>query len=243
MTITAMSLHSTARVATPGRPSRRRALPVLAAIVVGATIAVPASAQVPSPFPGPDVPRVRDIGPGKVLVASRALRDPNFVETVILLVDYGATGAVGLVLNRQTQVPLSRVFRGTGMGEGQTAPAYLGGPVEVATVQALVRSSAEVAHGRRVVGDVHVLVSLEAFETHVTERADQSVLRVFLGYAGWAPGQLEAEVQVGAWHIFTADADLVFDAVPETLWDRQIGRLEPRIIVQAPQSERRFAER
>ena len=89
-----------------------------------------------------------DLAIGKLLVASRDLGDPNFAQTVILLVHYsGDQGSVGLVLNRRTDVPLSRVFQDLKEAKGRMDPVYVGGPVELDTVLALLKTSRQT--GRR----------------------------------------------------------------------------------------------
>src|SRR5258707_4319653 len=85
-----------------------------------------------------------DLAIGRLLVASRDLGDPNFAKTVILLVHYSEEqGAVGLVLNRRTDVPMSRVFQDLKEAKGRTDPVYVGGPVELNSVLALLKTSAK----------------------------------------------------------------------------------------------------
>ena len=79
-------------------------------------------------------------GAGQMLVASRDLRDPNFAETVVLLVRYDEESVVGLILNRRTQIPIARVFPDLKEAKGQTDPIYRGGPVERTAALALLRA-------------------------------------------------------------------------------------------------------
>jgi putative transcriptional regulator len=88
-----------------------------------------------------------DLSAGKLLVASRALADPNFAETVVLLVRCDAEGVVGLILNRRTNIPLSRVLEQFESAKDRSDPAYLGGPVETPAVFALLRSTAKLDGG------------------------------------------------------------------------------------------------
>jgi putative transcriptional regulator len=166
--------------------------------------------------------RVEDLAPGALLVASRALADPNFRQTVIVVLDHDKDGTMGLIVNRQTDVPLSRVFQKLPAAEKQSAPVYAGGPVSMTAVQALVRSAGAVAQGQPVAEGLHVIRTRRALEERLSSPSDPARFRVYLGYAGWASGQLAQEVGVGAWHIFPADAHVVFDPDPDTLWDRQI---------------------
>jgi len=173
---------------------------------------------------------VHDLMPGALLVASRGLGDPNFFHTVILLVHHDADGAMGLVLNRRTDVPIGRIFESLEAARDHTAPVFMGGPVALTGAQALVRSSSAIADGRRLVGDVYVLGSREALTRRLAGAIDADRFRLYLGYAGWGPGQLEDEVDDDAWHIFEASAGIVFDADPGTLWLRQIRRTDVQMV-------------
>ncbi len=186
-------------------------------------------AQVPSrPFGLPNVPRESAPKVGMLLVASRELGDPNFVETVIVLTGYSAEGAVGLVLNRRTTVPLTRVFPSLASGASPPHVVFQGGPVEVATAQALRRGAGRPGLGRHVSDDLQVLGTPDALEAQFADSTHPTVVRVYLGYAGWSAGQLDAEVAAGAWHVFPPDTAVVFDGNPDTLWMRQIRRTEWR---------------
>lgn len=195
-----------------------------------------------SPFSLPPTGRVKDLAPGALLVAARGLPDPNFGETVVMLIDHSEEGTAGLVVNRQTDVPLSRVFQELPQAQNQSAPVYLGGPVSITAVQALVRSSKAVPQGRQVTGDIHVIGTRPALEERLASTTDPSRFRVYMGYAGWAPGQLEQEIGAGAWHIVAAEAAAVFDPDPDTLWHRQIRRTESLLARQAP-ATRPYARR
>jgi putative transcriptional regulator len=203
----------------------------------------PLAALAPQTLRSPLTPlqtsRVKDLAPGALLVAARELADPNFVETVIVLVDHSEEGTMGLVVNRQTGVPLSRVFQKLPQAQRQSAPVYIGGPVSATSVQALVRSPKTLAQGRQVADDLHVIGTRRALEERLGSTTDQARFRVYLGYAGWAAGQLAQEVGVGAWHIFPADADVVFDPDPDTLWDRQIRQTELLLARTAPSASER----
>jgi len=192
----------------------------------GLPLAAVRSPATSSPGFASQMGRVKDLAPGTLLVAARRLGDPNFIETVIVLVDHSDDGTMGLVVNRRTSVPLSRVFQTLPEAQGQSAPVYVGGPVSMTAVQALVRSTAAVPEGRQVTSELHIIGTHRALEERLHGPGDPDRFRVYLGYAGWSPGQLANEVGVGAWHIFPADADVVFDPEPDTLWRRQIRQTE-----------------
>lgn len=177
----------------------------------------------------PSADRVEDLAQGRFLVASKDLPDPNFAETVILLVKHDDTGSMGLMVNRRSNVPLSRVFRELEWAKGRTDPVYMGGPVERMGVRALLRTFAKPEDGERVIRGVYMLTTTKPLERTLTDGVKPADLRVYLGYAGWGAGQLENEVEIGAWHILRADPGSIFDADPDSLWDRLAREAERRI--------------
>jgi putative transcriptional regulator len=169
--------------------------------------------------------RTADLALGKFLVASRDLADPNFARTVVLLVDYESDGVVGLVVNRRTTIPISRVLA-LKEAQGRADPVYVGGPVQLTGVMALARLAQAPADGGRVFNDVY-LVRTEAPLVKAMGTPGGK-FHVFLGYAGWSPPQLRHETEIGSWFIFPADAGMVFDPDPGSLWTRLIERTESR---------------
>jgi len=173
--------------------------------------------------------RPADLGAGKILVASRDLPDPNFAKSVVLLVQYGDDGVVGLIVNRRSKVPVSRVLDDVPGAKDRPDPIYAGGPVGKTGVLALLRAHDKPGDAKRVLGDVYLISSKDLLEKTLASPAASGVFHVYLGYAGWAVGQLEHEVDLGAWYIFRGDAAAVFDSDPDTLWSRLIRETELRI--------------
>jgi len=178
--------------------------------------------------------KAEDLGAGKLLVASRKLGDPNFAETVVLLVRYDAEGVVGLILNRRTHVPLSRVLEGLKAAQGRSDPVYLGGPVGASAVFALFQPPAELEGAEHIFGGVYLVSAKPLFEQAISARPDPGVFHVYLGYAGWTSGQLRKEVELGAWFIFPADAGAVFDSDPDSLWSQMIRKTELKLAGSEP---------
>jgi putative AlgH/UPF0301 family transcriptional regulator len=168
----------------------------------------------------------KDLRAGKLLVASRNLADPNFAETVVLLVHYDADGVVGLILNRRTHVPLSRVLEGLNSAKDRSDPVYLGGPVESPAVLALLKSPAKLEGAKQIFGGVYLISTKALFEQTMSARPDPDVFHVYVGYAGWTNKQLRKEVELGAWFIFQADAGTVFNSNPDSLWRQMIQKTE-----------------
>jgi putative transcriptional regulator len=175
----------------------------------------------------------KDLGAGKLLVASRNLGDPNFAETVVLLVHYDAEGVVGLILNRRTDLPLSRVFEGPAAKE-RSDPIYLGGPVETSAALALVQSPRPVEGAEHIFGGVYLISTKTLLERTISTRPDPGVFHVYLGYAGWATEQLRMEVGLGSWFIFQAHARTVFDLNPDSLWPEMIRKTELKLAMSEP---------
>lgn len=170
-----------------------------------------------------------DLGIGKLLVSSKGLPDPNFAKSVILLIQYDQQGAVGLAINRRTEAPISRVLQGVDTAKHASDPIYIGGPVEMETVLALVKSPKKPDDSTPVLSDVYLVPTKPALEKALAAGSSGGDLRVYLGYCGWGAGQLENEVRQGGWWIFTANAGVVFDPNPGSLWPRLIVRTEQQI--------------
>jgi len=154
-------------------------------------------------------------------VASRNLADPNFAETVVLLLHYDAEGVVGLILNRRTHVPLSGVLEGLKAAQGRSDPVYLGGPVETSAVFTLLQSPAKLDGADQIFRGVY-LIPKNLFEQIISAQPDSSVFHVYLGYAGWIKDQLQKEVERGDWFIFQGNVQAVFDSDPGSLWSKMI---------------------
>jgi putative transcriptional regulator len=166
---------------------------------------------------------------GKFLVASRGLGDPNFAETVVLLLKFDEEeGALGIIVNRRTDVPLSRVFESIKTAKDRTDAVYLGGPVEPGSVLALLKSSTKVEDASRILTGIFLIAGKALLEKAAAE-APPGSFHVYLGYAGWSAGQLEHEVELGGWRVLPADAATVFDPDPDSVWEKLIRRTELRI--------------
>jgi len=175
-----------------------------------------------------------DLAAGKLLVASRNLGDPNFTKTVVLLVHYDAKGVVGLILNRRTDIPLSRVLEDLKAAKDRSDPVYLGGPVEIPQVSALFQSPAKVEGAEHVLGGIYLISAKTLFEQTLAAQPGPGIFHVYLGYAGWTMDQLRNEVALGAWFIFPADASSVFNPDPDSLWLQMIRRTELQLAESKP---------
>jgi putative transcriptional regulator len=171
-----------------------------------------------------------DLAPGKILVATRHGTDGLFAKSVILLLRYDHTGALGLMVNRQTKMPISRALSELKVAEGHSDPIFVGGPVELGTVFALARAKSKPEGASTVLGDIYFISTKTGLEKALGEVSNSSGLRIYVGYCGWAPNQLEHEVLRGSWYIFNRSEDVAFDAVPATLWSRLISKTERQFV-------------
>jgi putative transcriptional regulator len=170
-----------------------------------------------------------EINAGDLLIADRDLADPNFAETVVLLLRASEDGALGLIINHPTKVPLSRLFHDVKEAQERSDPVFMGGPVETESPLALFLAHDHGPDTAHVFSDVYVASSRKVIEKSVTAGKPSSVFRVYLGYAGWAPGQLERELELGGWRVLPGSSAAVFDPNPPSLWSRLIRETELNI--------------
>ncbi len=167
-----------------------------------------------------------ELAEGTILVADRKLKDPNFERSLVLVISYDEHGTVGLVLNRQSEIPVAMLVPGVKEAKDRKDTAYSGGPVEPKSVLALLRSSKGPEGAQRIAGDIWAILDQDLLKDTLASRPGPDKLRFFVGYAGWGPGQLEAEMEAGAWRVIHASSDTVFDAEPESLWNRVVRGLD-----------------
>ncbi len=158
-----------------------------------------------------------DLGKGKLLVATEVVQGRAFAESVILLLNYDATGAVGLVVNRPTEALPAQALPELAGLDRYEGTLYWGGPVELFTLRALLHSDAPPDNAVPIFDRVHLALLDENLLDGASSNAN---LRFFVGYAGWAPGQLEQELAFGSWHIVAATEALVFADDPGGIWRR-----------------------
>ena len=164
---------------------------------------------------------------GQLLVAAPSLVDPNFNHAVVLLLDYDENGALGVVLNRPSPVPVGDILADWSALTGEPGVLFHGGPVStdsalaVASVLPTTVEAAEPVGWRRLFDNTGI-VDLDA----PTELVGPAVsgLRIFAGYAGWGAEQLEEELEEGSWYVVPSVPTDVFSPDPEGLWKRVLRR-------------------
>jgi putative transcriptional regulator len=168
---------------------------------------------------------------GKLLVATEQVGGDIFMKTVILLLHYDETGAMGLVVNRPTEVEMDELVSDDDALSAYSGAIYWGGPVQMNSLRAMVVADEAPEGAERIVDTVYVMPVSEAMGN---APEDASHLRLFIGYAGWAPGQLEYEIARGSWHVVPASVDSVFAEDPGQLWKRLTPPHEHRAGAQSP---------
>ncbi len=168
---------------------------------------------------------------GQLLVAAPALRDGNFDRTIVLMLDHDADGALGVVLNRPTDTTVAEVLPNWHDRVGEPRVVFDGGPVAEGVAIGIARLRGprpEGEAGEAGAGWSPVLgrVGIIDLGSDPDAAVDLDDLRVFSGYAGWAAGQLEGELALGAWFVVDGTDDDVVDPDPDRLWARVLRRQE-----------------
>lgn len=154
---------------------------------------------------------------GRLLVATELVGGEVFSKTVILLLHYDEHGAMGIVINRPTDiVPMELVADKDDMA-AYDGTLYFGGPVQMNSLRALLRTDTPPGEAEAVIDSVYLVRVDDALKD---TQADQSDLRLFIGYAGWGAGQLDREMVRGSWHVVQASHEHVFAKDPRALWKR-----------------------
>jgi putative transcriptional regulator len=160
-----------------------------------------------------------------LLLSMPQLQDPNFARTVVLLCDYVPEGAFGLVLNRPTEMPASSMVRlEPPLQGGNELALHVGGPVEPERGWILLTDEPQEEDYRTIQPGLFLSTSPELLR-RVLESSPAPRARVLAGYAGWGPGQLDAELAQSAWLMADVDVDLIFDVPPPKMWETAIRRL------------------
>jgi putative transcriptional regulator len=175
---------------------------------------------------------VDDLAPG-LLIAVPQLEDPNFSRAVVLLIEHSPAGAMGIVFNRPSDIPLREIAKEQGFPvHPEAGSAYIGGPVSPERGFLLHRRP-DMPDSVKVHDGVWLSVSTDSLKPLL--EGDPAVYRLCLGYAGWGPGQLEKEMIVGGWLTGKATAERIFETPTEKVWDAAIRDLgfDPAFLMQA----------
>jgi predicted Zn-dependent peptidase/putative AlgH/UPF0301 family transcriptional regulator len=168
---------------------------------------------------------VREVAPGRLgngvfIVATHNLAASVFAEAVILIIRHESGGTLGVTVNRPSQIPLSEAFPDVERLQGESGTLFLGGPVAPRAVLLLLRSDRPQAGMERVVDGIYFSQGLDPILEDPSRDFSGDSTRVFAGYAGWAPGQLEAEIARGDWIVAWEDPVVAFTRDVKKLWKK-----------------------
>ncbi len=189
---------------------------------------------------GEDEPRYLD---GYFLISEFDLMDPNFYRSVILMIAHDDEGAFGLVVNRPSSLALGEVIEGVEDTPAARLPVYIGGPVQQNALFVLHMSPSrqgETPGIKKPLDRVtfepatRSLIEYLTGEWGALPEAERPVVRIYAGYSGWGPGQLEGELKRSSWVVLKATEQVVFDPDPEATWAQALAKKGPlyQIILQ-----------
>ena len=159
---------------------------------------------------------------GKLIVASPAISDPNFRRSVVLIAEHGPEGAMGVVLDRISEATAGEVVGSLAWLVGDDAPVFVGGPVATTSVTVLAEFRDPAQAGLLIADDLGFIPAHSDDEAVLAAAVGRA--RIFAGHAGWAPGQLEDELEDDGWIVAEADREDCFTSDPGGLWETVVRR-------------------
>jgi putative transcriptional regulator len=153
-----------------------------------------------------------------LLIARFESPDSDFADSVVLVMNNLGPAPVGIIVNRPTQIGVSELFPDLKRLARLHDKVYFGGPIESASVCFLFRAATPPQHAIQAFDGVYLSANRELLLQLLGRDKPMDGLRIFIGHAGWAPGQLEAEINRGAWTLERADSDAIFNRKSEHSW-------------------------
>jgi len=158
-----------------------------------------------------------------LLIARAELPDPNFKDSVVLVMNHIGPSPAGVIINRPTRIPVSRLFPELETLAQLDDKVYFGGPVEIQAVSFLFRFDKPPEKATEVLDGLYFSTDRELLRKLLGRDQPMEGLRIFVGFSGWARGQLEAEIARGDWTLAPADASTIFDYKSQQPWpERQV---------------------
>jgi len=156
-----------------------------------------------------------------LLVAHPAFRDLDYRQTVLLAAPAPNGGHIGVILNRPTRSPLSRLFPEHEPSKKVIEPVYIGGPFSRGALVALVKSDSTPGAGSvQVMKNLYMAFRVNTIDSVIETHPNDA--RYYVGYVGWRPGELKSEIERGIWSVLNADIDVVFRKDMEGLWEEML---------------------
>jgi putative transcriptional regulator len=170
------------------------------------------------------------------LVASPRITDPNFSETVVLILQHTPLATRGIIINRPLDVPLSRLMPDNETLEKVQRPVYFGGPVAIERLGFVFRAKQQHENAIHILDDLYLSADVSLLERVLQRKDSAREVRVYAGHAAWAPGQLEAEIERGSWFATTASPRYIFHEKPDDVWGELLKRASQRSVQAARDS-------
>ncbi len=164
------------------------------------------------------------------LVADKHIMDSIFRETVIFLISHDQNGAMGVIINRPSDIALFSVLPDIKGLQQRNDSLYVGGPVAMNRLLILIQSGSLPEASVQLSDNVYLSAGSEALKRIVDSPRGDERFRVYAGYAGWAPGQLEQEISRSDWHIMEADSTVIFDKAASSIWP-ELNKMKPAMEV------------
>ena len=164
------------------------------------------------------------------LVARPSILDPVFEHSVVLMLpitDQDEPLIVGLIINKPTRLPLSKVFPDSPAVKQRVGNAYMGGPVDIQSPALLLHAPKPPRNALRLYDDVYLSLDPDVISRLLEDSNQTGELRLFLGRSQWAPEQLQGEALRGSWYSLRAEGDVLFDHDYEHIWNRMHERARP----------------
>ena len=155
-----------------------------------------------------------------LLMAGDALPDSDFADSVVLVMNNLAPAPVGIIINRPMRIPVSRLFPDLNRLVQVRDKVYFGGPVEFGSVWFLFRATTPPEHAIEACEGVYLSADRKLLSQLLGRDKPMDGLRIFVGHAGWAPGQLEAEIANGHWTLKRAEPEAIFNGKSEHPWPK-----------------------
>ena len=164
---------------------------------------------------------------GILLIARRGMPDPRFERSVILIASHDDSGSLGLIINRASQTRLGTLLPELKDLDDNGHSIYFGGPVGVNSLKFLVRHKPPPDAALHVMEDLYLSGNQSTLEAMLQNQKSSKELRIYLGYAGWAPGQLDNELHRKDWYLHKAAITHVFNSEPGLMWQELIELYDP----------------
>ncbi|MCC6194016.1 MAG: YqgE/AlgH family protein [Burkholderiales bacterium] len=159
-----------------------------------------------------------------LLVARAELPDPNFKDSVVLVMNNIGRAPAGVIINRPTRIPVARLFPEIERLAQVDDKVYFGGPVQLGMVSFLFRADKPPEDASPVLDGVYISTNRDLLAKLLARNQPMEGLRIFVGYSGWSSGQLENEIARGDWSLAPADAAAIFERAPGAPWPAEPAR-------------------